>query len=297
MGVSLSADNLSDLFYGSLQREERMSAIARSMMARGLLGAAGLAVALRLTGNLAAAVGGLAAGRILVLALYDAPRGRSGQVLARAGRQAQWEIFRTALPLGLVLMLVSLTSNVPRYAIEAFRGARELGAFAAVAAFLTAGSTVVNALGQSGTPRLARMFSERDLAGFRRLAWKLTGMAVLLGLAGVVGALMAGNFVLQLVYGGDYAAYTGVLVLVMVSAIFVYVAVVLGYILTSARAFLSQLPLLLLVTATSAGASWLLVPGAGLTGAAFAAGLAAVVQIAGEILLLRRSLRRREESC
>jgi O-antigen/teichoic acid export membrane protein len=61
-------------------------------------------------------------------------------------------IFRTALPLGLVLMLISLNTNLPRYVIEHRLGTRELGAFAAVASFMAAGTTIVNALGQAAHP-------------------------------------------------------------------------------------------------------------------------------------------------
>ena len=160
LGVSLSADNVSDIYYGALQRNERMDVIARSMTARGFLSLAAFGTVLYVTRSLAPAVTALAAGRLLILLLYDRPRGSAGQSLRCSGTGAQFEIFRTALPLGVVLMLVSLTSNVPRYAIERSLGATDLGIFAAVAAFLTVGSTIVNALGQSATPRLARYFSE-----------------------------------------------------------------------------------------------------------------------------------------
>jgi len=294
LGVSLGADNITDTCYGALQRDERMSTVARSMIARGLVSLAALAVALRITGRLAPAVAALAAGRIFVLLAHDFPRASQGQDLSRSGPRAQWEIFRTALPLGVVLMLVSLTSNLPRYAVEAFLGTRELGAFAAVAVLLNAGSTVANALGQAATPRLARSYISRDLVGFRRLSAKLAGLTVLVGTAGVLFAALAGKDFLRLAYSADYVSHAGLLVTVMVAGIFVYVAVLLGYVVTSARAFLSQMPLLALVAATSAGASWLLVPSMGLAGAAVAVALAACLQIGGQLLILSRALRRAE---
>jgi len=294
LGVSLSADNLSDIYYGALQRNERMDVIARSMTARGFLSLAAFGAVLYATRSLAPAVAALAAARILVLLLYDRPRGSSGQSLRCSGTGAQFEIFRTALPLGVVLMLVSLTSNVPRYAIEGSLGATDLGIFAAVAAFLTVGSTIVNALGQSATPRLARYFSEGDLRQFKGLAWRLTGLAVLLGAAGVLLAALLGGLVLGVLYRPDYAAYRGLLVWMMAAGICVYAAVVLGYVVTSARSFLAQMPLLGVVAAVSAVASWVLVPRMGLGGAALAVALAACVQIAGEVLILRKALRRLE---
>lgn len=294
LGISLTADTTSDTFYGALQRREQMNEIAHSMIARGMFSLALLAAVLWITGRLVPAVAALAAGRVLVLLIYDVRRGSAGQRMTGSGFKSQWLLFRTALPLGLVLMLVSLAGNLPRYAVEAFLGTAELGAFAAAAAFLAAGSTVVNALGQASTARLARLFSAGDYAGFRRMAVKLASLALGLGLAGVGGAALAGRTVLGLVYSPELEAYSGLLVKLMVSGIFVYGAIVLGYISTSTRSFLSQMPLLALVAGISGGASWVLVPRAGLDGAAVSVALAASVQIAGQLWIVLRALKRRE---
>ena len=294
IGLSLSTDIVSDLYYGALQRNERMAEIAVSMMARGVLALAGFGVVLFATRSLVPSLAMLALARIAVLLAYDRPRGSQGQRLSTSGRRVQVEIVRTAFPLGVVLMLVSFTSTVPRYAVAHSLGTPALGAFAAVAAFLTAGSTVVNALGQTATPRLARYFSQRDTAQFRRLALTLAGSAVALGLSGVILSAVLGNFVLRILYRTEFASYGRLLVEVMAAATCVYVAIALGYVITSARSFLAQMPLLALVVATSAAASWLLVPVMGLSGAALSVAIAATVQIAGELVLLRRSLRRLE---
>ena len=294
LGISLGADNISDACYGAFQRDERMSVIARSMIARGLFSLGALAMALRVTGKLPLAVAALAAGRAFVLLLHDLPLASRGQELERSGAAAQWAIFRTALPLGLVLMLVSFASNVPRYAVEAFLGARELGVFAAVAVFLNAGSTVANALGQTATPRLARHYSEREVTAFRRLTATLTGLTVLVGVAGVLFAAVAGQGFLRLAYSAEYAANAGLMVVLMGAGVLVYLAVLLGYVITSARSFLVQLPLLILVASAAAAANWLLVPSMGLTGAAVSIALAAGLQIGGQLLILHRTLRRAE---
>ncbi len=247
VGVSLSLDNISDIYYGPLQRSERMGCIARSMIARGALSVTLFGAVLYVTRRLLPAVASMIVGRLLVLLLHDRPQGSAGQRLERTGVGAQWEIFRTALPLGVVLMLVSFTSNVPRYAIESRLGTVELGAFAAVAAFLAAGSTIVNALGQSATPRMARQFSAGEFGEFRRLALRLAAVAAGLGVAGVAGARLLGGVILGVLYRRDFSSYAGVLVDVMAAGIAVYVAVVLGYVITSARSFLAQMPLLALV--------------------------------------------------
>jgi O-antigen/teichoic acid export membrane protein len=189
-------------------------------------------------------------------------------------------------------MLVSLTTNVPRYAIEHYLGTRELGAFAAVVSFIAAGGTVVNALGQSALPRLARSFAERDLKRFRDLALRVVALSFVLGTAGVAGAALLGHLVLRIMFRPEYAAYQGLFVAVTAAGTLGYVAAMLGYILTSARAFGPQMPLLAIVMMSAAGASWALLPVIGLGGAAVAIALAAGVQIAGAILILRHAMSR-----
>jgi O-antigen/teichoic acid export membrane protein len=291
VGVALSAENVSDSFYGALQRRERMDRIARSMILRAALSVPALAGVLWLTGSIVAATAALAVARIAALLLYDV---RSGESAARTTRSNQLAIVRTALPLGIVLMLVTLNSNLPRYAIERDFGTGELGAFAAAASFLTGGNTVVNALGQSATPRLARYFASGDRRGFRRLTLQLTAISAGLGTAGIAGALVLGGWLLRIAYRAEFAQYTGLLVAVMVAAIPIYMASSLGYAITSVRAFDAQLPLFGAVVAACASASWLLVPRLGLMGAPVALGFAACVQAAGELLILTRAFRRAE---
>jgi O-antigen/teichoic acid export membrane protein len=293
-GVVLSADNFSDIYYGAMQRRDRMDQIARSTAARGALSVAALGLVLWLTHSLLAAVAAQAAGRIAVLLAYDRPVGSAGESMATSGARTQARILAVALPLGIVLMLLSLAGSLPRYAIEHRFGMAALGAFAAPASLMAVGSTMVNALGQAATPRLARYFSQGDAPRFRRLALQLTGVSGLLGVAGVAVAFAMGRFALSLLYGRAYAAYASLLVWLMAAAMVGYVAGAMGYIITAARAFTAQAPLFAAVAATSGIGSWLLVPRMGLEGAAVALGATSLVQAGGSLLILGHAWRAAE---
>lgn len=293
-GLAQTSDTVSDAYYGAMQRRDEMDRIARSMMARGILAAAAMGIVLWVSGSLVYAVAAMAAARLLVLASYDQRRGWAGETGVGTGWQGARSILRQAIPLGLVLMLVSLNTNVPRYVIERRMGIGELGAFAAVASFVTAGATIVNALGQAATPKLARLASGLDPKGFLRLAGKLGATGLALGVAAVAGAALLGRFVLTVAYRPEYAGYSGLLIAVMAAAIPGYVAVALGYAVTAARAFDAQVPLFCLAAATCGAASWLLVPQFGLGGAAMAMAVSAAAQIGGQAFILRGALRRME---
>lgn len=294
MGLAQSAENVSDIYQGAMQRRERMDQIARSMIARAILSVAGFGGALWMTRDLLWAMAAMALGRIAVLLAYDRSRGSAGESLSRSGLEAGLSIFRTALPLGLVLMLVSLNTNLPRYAIERCLGTGELGVFAAVASFVTVGGTIVNALGQATLPRLARHFSERARAEFRKLALRLAGLTLGLGAAGVLASVLLGKVVLRLLYRPEYVLHDQLLTAVMCAAVPGYLAIAGGYLITSARAFRAQPPLFCVVAAASGLGSMALVPRFGLRGAVAALAAAACLQIGGEALILARACRSME---
>lgn len=284
IGLSINAESFSDLYYGYMQRDRRMHLIGRSMMLRAAVSIAAVAVAAYFFRSAVAVACALVLSRLLVLVFYDRPRSE-----ATPGRVAQpWSVLRTALPLGLALMLIALNTNVPRYVVEHRLGIAELGAFAAVASFVTVGSTMVNALGQSAMTHLAERHATGDRAGFRKLSAQMVLLALMLGGLGALVAAIAGPLVLQVVYRPEFRVYAPLLVDVMLASILIYAAVMLGYVLTSTRRFAEQIPLLLSVAAASAATSYFAVPALGLRGAALALAVGGLVQIGGELILLAR---------
>ena len=126
------------------------------------------------------------------------------------------------------------------------------------------------------------------------LARKLSEWVFALGVAGVVVAAVFGELVLRLVYRPEYAVHSRLLVAFMGAAVAGYVAIALGYVITSARVFNAQAVLFCGVAASCGLASWLLVPRFGLHGAVLALALAAMAQIAGQVLILVAVVRRME---
>jgi O-antigen/teichoic acid export membrane protein len=98
-----------------------------------------------------------------------------------------------------------------------------------------------------------------------------------------------------LFYGPEYVL-PDVFVLLMVAAGCDYVATMLLFVITSARAFRVQLPLQLLTTSTVALACWWLVPSRGLEGAAWALIIGDAVRMVaalGAVGAIARALGRR----
>jgi O-antigen/teichoic acid export membrane protein len=282
VGLAKIFESVSDVFYGLMQQYEQMDRIAISMMVKGPLSLVALGAAIAVTGNIVCGTVALAAVWALRLFTYDIPSGAAILRMAqrqgdeRASIQPRWDRRRMvrllwlALPLGFVMMLGSLMTNIPRYFIERFEGTHALGIFAAMAYIVIAGTTVVDALGQAVSPRLARQYAAGEMGAFRTLTMKIFGISALLATGGVLLSLIAGRQLLTLLYRPEYAAHLAVFIWVIAAAGIGYLASVCGYAMTAARQFMIQVPIYVLSIAVVTVACALLVPDHGLLGAAWA---------------------------
>jgi O-antigen/teichoic acid export membrane protein len=229
IGLSKIIESISDIFYGLFQAHERMDRIAISLTIRGPLSLLMLAIGVHISGTGLGGTIGLAVTWALVLFFYDIP---NGIAILRASASAQSQktsesvnsthllqprfnffvlrnLVGLSLPLGVVMMLISLNANIPRYFLEHHFGERELGIFSALSYLMVAGTIVVSALGQSASPRLAKYYAAGRTKDFQSLLFKLVGMGTVLGAASVsiAGVFICvadgggGNWICRFIFG------------------------------------------------------------------------------------------------
>ncbi|MBR8834775.1 MAG: oligosaccharide flippase family protein [Stigonema ocellatum SAG 48.90 = DSM 106950] len=292
VGLAKAFESISDVFYGLIQQNERMDRIAISMIIKGFLSVLLLSFGIYLTHRVLWGAVGLAIAWAVVLVSYDIqsgalmlkefPESSQSKVVVLRPRwhlETQKKLVWLALPLGFVMMLISLNGNIPRYFIERYLGQRELGFFAAIAYLMVAGGMVVNALAESTNARLAKYYAAGNSTAFRLLLLKLMGIGILMGGVGVFIAVLFGQQILTLLYQPEYAKHADLFVWLMLVTGINYVSSFLGYGMTAARYFGIQIPLFASVTTISAIACLWLIPTMGLRGAAIALLLAAIFQV------------------
>ena len=196
-----------------------------------------------------------------------------------------------AIPLGLASLLDTVALNVPRYLAEGFLGREQLGYLSAMFYFVTAGSLVVFAAGAPLLPRMARDFEAGNRSTFAASVMRLVGVAVLVGLGGVVVAAAAGDTVLSLVFTDAFARRGSAFVWLMVGGLFQYVAFALTQAVTAVRRF-GGLPLVPATSAvTAVGLCVILLPDGGLDAIALSYAVGNVVACALGLALLWRVTR------
>jgi O-antigen/teichoic acid export membrane protein len=291
VGLCKAFEAVSDIFHGDLQRRERMDSVARWLALKGTVSVIAVALAVKLAHSAIAASLAMTAVFASVLLL-----GESRFAVSSARVYWNWPAFRRlawmALPLGVVMMLISVTTNLPRYFIEGRLGPAALGVFAALSYLTVAGSTVINAVGLAATPRLARSFATGERARFLRELSSMCALAALAGFGGIGILALAGKPLLSLIYGPVYAGNVDVAMWIMAAGAVAYSASVVGYGLTAARCFRPQLPLAAAAAAVTGVALYVLVPRYGLIGAAAAQIAGAVAQLVCASAILFSALRR-----
>ena len=281
-----AVETLSDIHYGLFQLNDRLDQTGASMILRGVLSVTALSAGIYLARSVFWGCILVAVAWAGALLLFDFRRGRklvasteAAPSRVRAGFR-HGRLLSVALPLGLVTALASINLHMPRYFVDAHMGERELGIFSAMAYATVVLTLVGDSLGASAIPRLSRFYASGDLARYRALLLRLLAGGSVIALSGLAIARSCGAWLLKMVYNADYAAQSRVFTLLMAGAALHFAASMLTSGITSARCFVIQVPLYLLVAgATALGcARW--TPALGLTGAAFGVICGAAVRLA-----------------
>lgn len=306
VGVTKCVDSITDIVRGLFQRHERMDYSGISLMLKGPGALVAMALLLWWTQNIVAAVGAMAVVWFVSFIAYDMVRAR--RLLAARSRETgepqplrpsfTWPILArltwVAVPLGIVMGIISLQTNIPRYVLQSYVDLESLGYFGALVYPMIAAILITGALGQSASPRLAQYFRD-DVVAYRALLRKLVYLALAVGALFVLVAVVAGGPLLGLLYGPDYAPYQREFVVVAIAGAIQLVASCWGYALTAARFFRTQVVLVILsCLATTAAAFWL-IPTRGLMGAASTVLVTSIAMLIGFGLTVQWAIRSRRK--
>lgn len=309
VGLGKVFEQIANTFYGLLQQRERLDRIMKSGVFHGISSLTALCLGVWLTGNVLWGSVGYAAMRLLVIVTYDIPgvlwvRQLPGsavvtsrwlrlkdalcEIRPRWEWSRLWPLARLGLPMGVMSLLLSLQTNVPRYFVAMHFGKAELGMLCAIVALVTAGVTVMRAIDHSSIPRLAQLHASGQLREFRWLFLKLVTMYLLLGAVGVWVARCGGRTLLSWLFQPEYAIHTDVFETVMLLAVMAYLAGAISSALVASRIITVQMPLQCLSLLATCGTSYWLVPEFGLWGASMSLALSKLPFITiGMVLLIR----------
>lgn len=205
---------------------------------------------------------------------------------------AAWKgLLYKGFPLGLVMLFLSLNTNISKYLAEYFLGTERQGVYSTISYMIVVGIFINNAIGQTFTPRLSRLFTDGQTAVFIRLMNRFILVNIGIGAACFLGALVAGPNLLTLLFNSRIAENYPLFLLIMFSGIFMFIASSLGYTLTAMKQFRVQPLINGSVLAANTAAGYFLIRDYGLYGLTYAAIASYIVQIVLTAHFIKKQLR------
>lgn len=309
LGVANFINAIYDIIFGFLQTNDQMDRIAKSNILRGLLSLCLFSILLHIFGKLLIAVFGMVLASLIVLITFDTKSalrvitkhdGQHSPSFSKClemlcpvfHKQAIFQMVWIALPLGLVMGLLTVNANIPRYFAQHHLGESGVGIYSAMASIVLIGGTVVNSLMEAAMPQLARHYALQESKAFLLLLSRVSCIAALIGILEFSVTALIGKPLLSIVYRPEYANHMRVFLWLMASTIPLFIAYSFGNGMTASRHFAAQLPLFAIVTSCSLISCLLLVPRYGMEGLAMTACISASVQACGGLLINLMAVRR-----
>jgi O-antigen/teichoic acid export membrane protein len=298
LAITYGIETISDVYYARLQLHDRMAEISKSLISRALLSVLGLGIATYVSRNLLWGLAGILLARTIVLFGYDISgrtQGFGGQLKwfcrsellrPRFDLRVQGELLWLSFPLGIVVLLGCLNSSIPSFFIKQALGERDLGIFSTLGFMVSVGNMAVVSLGQSAFTRLARSYATGNLAAFGALLSKLLVFGAMIGVCGMIVSKLAGREILTGLFRPEYADRAELLPWIMAAGGVLFMAQFLGFGMTAAGLYNSQVVLNILANVSLFAASYWLIARQGLLGAIFAMLIAAIVQLGGSVMTL-----------
>ena len=279
LGIAKLFENLSDVCHGYYQREMRLGAIARSRIARAILSPLVFLGTYFYTNNLQYAAVSLGLSWLVVFLLFDlaaiSPKQRQFRNIFPISQLIR--IGKTALPMGIATLLVMLTVNIPLLVLTERYSDLEVGQYASIFYFVTAGSLVTQSAMQVVSPAAVKLIGESNISGLKRLMRLSYLMVALLGATAIVFALLIGDWVLVLFYGEGFDNLGYLLVIAAITNFALGFQSVGGVMLTAYGTFNFQMVMCAISVVISYITSIVLVSSRGIEGALLAGAATAFV--------------------
>lgn len=275
-------DSISDVYAGLLQQYERNSRLSLSCFLKGLSSLVLLCTVLWTSSSLVAGTVALATASLSTLILFDI---RSPAACHCLYARPVWEyqsmkaIARLALPLGVTMALSALCNSIPRYIVQHWLGASQLGVFSLLSSFQTGGALLAMAVGQGAAPKLARQFRERSYSGYVRSSVVLMWAVAVVGIGATVVVFAVGDYAVGRLFGPLYAGQRTTFTLIAASAMLTMATTILSYVFAAGQDTASQPKILVIAILLSCTICISLVPAHGICGAAIGAMTAATATL------------------
>lgn len=282
VGLLKFFESYSDIIYAYYNAHDQTQLISKSLFLKGTVSVLAVAVGLYLFDFYTALILFLMVYLVVWLCIDNLYIQKTQEIKKMS---LDLGMMKSAIPMGISLGIVTLQSNIPRLFLDQYASIEAVGIFTVLSYFIIVGSIFINSICQYLSPRLTHAWNH-NRAYFKKLLSMALFVAGGLGLIAIFLSYFMGEFVLNLVYGAEYVAYTDAFVLTMVAGFILYLATVLGYTLTAIGFIKQQVYLFSIVLIFSVLVSYLCIPEYGIIGGIYTLMVSYLVQCVLSLLVV-----------
>lgn len=296
VGIYKIIEAISEILYASMQKEEHVSAIAISKIIKGSLTLLITTVVLYLTSNLIISLFFIIIIYFTTLLTFDLPKSLKFQeVYFKIITTNLRQIAILSLPLGIVYLLISLNTNLPRYFVEHYFSVETLGYFAAISYVVTNNINIfTNALNKIIIPRFSNLLYENKTEQARKLLKKLDLLGGGLGAIGFLGVYLFGEEILSVIYGKEYSDYSDLFSILMLSSPFIFISTFHSCYIYAAKFFKIQPFLGVIWIISTFLAGLLIIPEWGIIGVGYTVVFGSIVQLISRYILMKYIMKKQQ---
>lgn len=300
IGLTKFVESLSDIFYGLHLKNETMKRLSCSLLLRGAALILSVYLSVLYTQDLQTGLLFAFIAWLVILLVYDSRiQGVNYNWMVHTGAAfsthsaAFMPMVKTCLPMAFVMLISTLSVNMPVYLIEHYQGVESLGIYTAVAYFYFIGRLVSSPMIQALAPRLARWKVEEDFSALRRTTRLVFLLLLIFMVLALAVSYSIGEFVLCALYGEHMQGSQHLLFLVLAASSLGFLSQYLATCLTVSRQLKQQLYLYILIVVLMLIAGVLLTPTIGILTGGLLLCLSEIMTIAGNLMLVDKRFIRR----
>ena len=244
-----SIEAFSEVFYGVLQKNEKLEYVGKSLFVKSLLSIIVFVIVDILTKNMELSICSIIITWVLFLILYDF---RKSSKYIEKDSKINWtnvmKIFKRGFTTFAIAFLGIYIINAPKYAIDNFLPNDVQTVFGIIVMPATVVSLVSQFLIHPFLNQILKCYEERDLKAVRKILFKLVGAIAVFGLIAAILAYFIGTQVLGLLYGLDLGAYKWQLLTIIIAATLYTIGIIHSSVLTTVRDTFSQFVMYIIIS-------------------------------------------------
>lgn len=219
-----TAEMLSDILYGALQRHEKLYLSGYSLTMKSVMSLLCFSITMYTTKSLLFSIISIDVVAFLILLFVDIPIARKQKIrilpISKNDVCAAIEIMKITFPLFIVGVCYNILPSIPRLAFERIYSPAQFGIYSSISTITVLISTAINCIAVPFLPKFATYYHNHQKKQLGKLTLTCLGTVAVLGIIILFFAKKYGEMLLIVLFGKDMQGCLSIFLWVIIATLF-----------------------------------------------------------------------------